>query len=51
MIYEINIIYIINITIIIIIKQFSYEKISIIICINLYFLYECIIKLKVIKKK
>jgi len=51
MIYEINTIYIVNTTIIIIIKQFNYEKIPIIIYTNLYFLYKYIIKLKITKEK
>ena len=50
-IYEINTIYTINTIITIIIKQFNYKKISIIVYTNLYSLYKCIIKLKVIKKK
>ena len=41
----------INITIKIIIKQLGYIKIPIIIYIDLYFLYNCLIKFKTTKKK
>ena len=48
---SINIAIFINTTIKIIIKQLNYIKIPIIIYINLYFLYNYLVKLKTTKKK
>ena len=51
MVFGVDIVYIISSTITIIIDQLQLSTISIVICINLYSLYKCLVKLGTIKEK